>query len=76
MKPKAPVPVLVEWIDSVQSIGWGELHEPSDLTCWSAGFLVSKTKDRVTLALNWDGAEHGMTMEIPRVAVKKIRKLK
>lgn len=76
MKPKTPVPVIVSWIDSVQSIGWGELHEPSDLTCVSTGFLVSKTKDRITLALNWDGAEFGMFMEVPLVSVKKLRRLK
>lgn len=70
------VPVLVEWIDSVQTMGWGELHEPSDMRCVSVGILVSKTKDRLTLAVNYDGDSFGHFMEIPLVAIKKIRKLK
>lgn len=76
MTAKSHVPVIVSWIDSVQSLGCGELHSPSDMTCVSSGFLVSKTKDRITLAMNWDGAEFGQYMEIPRVAVKKLRRLK
>lgn len=71
-----PKPVLVEWNDAVQTIGWAELHAPTDMACKSAGFLVSKTKDRITLALNWDGENYGQHMEIPRSCVTKIRRLK
>ena len=74
--PQAHRPVLVEWIDSVHSTGWSPVREPSDMRCVSAGFLVAKTADRVTLAINRDGDRFGHFMEIPRVAVTRIRTLR
>lgn len=71
-------PVQVEWIDSVQSYGWGSLKEPSDMGCVSIGHMISKTKDRVTLALNVSprNGSVGQLVEIPMIAVKKIKRLK
>lgn len=70
-------PVRVEWVDSMGSSGWCNLREPSNLTCTTIGHLVSKTVDRVTLALNSNAhGLYGDHIEIPMCAVRRIRILK
>lgn len=74
--PNNLCPVLVTWIDSVGSRGWQSKFEKANMTCYSVGHLMSKSKDRITICLNTHGSNVGEVMEIPLVAVKKIRKLK
>ena len=67
--------VEVRWIDSMKSSGWHE-HKLSNLECRSVGILYEKHKDRIVLALNSSQYVHGDYIEIPMIAVKKIRRLK
>lgn len=76
-------PVHVRWIDSGGHRGW---NDPADLNlkpmeCESLGWLVHEGKDAVTVALNRvaDGsscAPFGELMTIPRVAIKRMRRVK
>lgn len=70
-------PVMVEWVDSMGSHGWGNLSEPSNLSCFTVGQLVAKTPERVTVALNQNShGLYGEHIEIPMCAVKRIKHLK
>lgn len=69
-------PVLVEWIDSIGVSGWHHVHEKSNMNCVSVGHLIKKDTDRIIICLNKNDQQHGELMEIPKVAIKKIRKLK
>ncbi len=69
-------PVMVEWIDSSFTSGWGALSKPSDLRCVTVGNLVSKSIDRLTISLNASEPCTGHYMEIPLVAVTRIKHLK
>ena len=75
MSKKEYPAVEVEWIDSINSGGWREVPK-SDMSCRSVGMLVEKSKDRIILAQNNSAFCAGHYTEIPRIAVKRIRKLK
>lgn len=68
-------PVMVDWIDSVSQSGWGE-YAGADLRCTSVGFLIKNDKDVVVLALNDNAYQSGQYITIPKIAVKKIRRLR
>lgn len=68
-------PVIVRWVDSMGTSGWRD-HKPSDMECTSIGHLISKTKDRVTIAMNSSHYGDGDFLEIPMVAVKSVKRLK
>lgn len=75
--------VLVRWIDSSSRAGWQNRKKATrqmgakDAQCVTAGFLLRKSKNRLILALNMaDTGEAGHLMSIPRVAIKRVRKLK
>lgn len=71
------VPVVVEWLDSNSTSGWGHDHKQTDLSCISVGLLVHEFRDRITLAQSKEaGGDYGDFLEIPRVAVRKLRRLK
>lgn len=71
------LPVVVEWVDSNSTGGWNDNHQPTDMSCVSVGLLVQELPDRIILAQSREaGGWWGDFIEIPRVAVKKIRKLK
>ena len=74
--PEGTRPVMIEWIDSSSTGGWGNLKEPSNMRCISVGHLVSRSKDRVTLAMSRSPWADGHHLEIPNFAIKRIRKLK
>ena len=69
-------PVKVYWIDSMGNSGWGSLREHSNMNCTTVGHFIEKTKDRLILAMNSSEYFTGDHMEIPLVAIKKIKKLK
>ena len=73
-KKKTPA-VRVDWIDSMGSSGWHE-HRKSDLRCTSVGMLYDETDESVVIALNRSAYNHGDYIEIPKIAIKKITKLK
>jgi hypothetical protein len=66
--------VLVKWIDSIETGGWGKKPE-SNMSCLSAGFLVEKTKDYILIALNVSAYSDGEYLQIPMVAVKSVKTL-
>lgn len=71
------VPVVIEWIDANSTAGWDLDHKPTPMRCISAGLLVEDRHDRVILAQSKAGTgDYGDFLEIPRVAVKKLRRLK
>jgi hypothetical protein len=67
--------VKVKWIDSMGTAGWGE-GDSSDMRCCTVGILHKKTKKSVIIALNQSAYGRGHFIEIPKVAIKKIKKLK
>lgn len=69
-------PIMVEWVDSMASSGWGDPRTPADMRCVSVGHLVRRTKDRVHIALNRSANSHGDHIEIPLCAVTRVRRLK
>lgn len=80
MKPKFlhnVTPVAVEWVDSNSTGGWDNDHKPTDMSCISVGILIQMLPDRIILAQSREAdGWHGDFIEIPRVAVKKLRKLR
>lgn len=69
--------VNVEWIDSSSTLGWGRKPE-STLKCSSIGHLVDETKQKITIAQNYDhdNGTYGQFTEIPKVAITKKRFVK
>ena len=67
---------IVEWVDSSSSDGWDEKHSieedfDEDLTCYSVGFVVYESDDRIVL-LSHDGSKLWSTrITIPKVCVVK-----
>lgn len=68
-------PVRVDWVDSIGADGWHD-HQPSDMSCVTVGMLYNETKHSVVIALNRSAYKHGDYIEIPKVAIKSITKLK
>lgn len=73
-------PVRVEWVDSMGTAGWRD-YSPADLRCTSVGILVDQNDERVVIANSVAHANQGTgyyhdVLEIPRAAVKRIRRLK
>ena len=71
------IPVVVEWLDSNSTGGWDASHKITDMSCISVGLLVQKLPDRIVLAQSHEAdGLYGDFIEIPRVAVKKLRRLR
>ena len=68
-------PVRVDWVDSMGHSGWRD-YEPAEMSCVSVGMLYKENKDSIVIALNKSAYNHGDYMEIPKVAIKSITKLK
>lgn len=69
-------PVMVEWIDSMQDPGWSHKKTPGDLRCVTIGNLLSRTPKSIMIALSKSAHCDGDAIEIPMVAVKRVRRLK
>lgn len=70
-------PVVVEWIDSNSTGGWMSSYEAADLRCQTAGFLMKRDKKSVVICQNISaGGQRGEFMEIPAVAIRRVRRLK
>lgn len=71
--------VRVEWVDSMSDPSWSEPSMAAG-QCSTAGFLVGRSKDTVSVALNYCHAEGatkwGHTINIPMCSVRRITKLK
>ena len=78
-KHKYPL-VEITWNDSSSSTGWQSKPETALLQCWSAGYLVHRSRQAVVIALNCSSEQSansfGDTMTIPARCVKRIRRLK
>lgn len=71
--------LFVEWVDSCQSGGWQaveDLKSQRSLHCFSAGWMVSESKDSITLAANVSEKNHPTAfyqcngvMTIPKKAI-------
>jgi hypothetical protein len=77
MKLKA---ISIDWIDSQTSYGWRQFDAREDgppCKIKSIGWLVGETKDTVSIshACSQNG-NFADFMTIPRVAIKKIKKVK
>lgn len=73
--------VWIEWIDSMHTAGWADrdLCESKKLSnCKTLGWLIKETKDIFIIGLSFDNQtdSFGQLLTIPKVAVKKVRKLK
>ena len=72
-------PVLIEWTDSMGGAGWCKHatdDQLADMRCVTVGNLMWSRKDRVMVSLNASAYSCGDTIEIPRHAIKRIRRLK
>lgn len=84
MKMK-PLPVVeVDWCDSTHGCGWRseqateEWRKDFPFVIHSVGYLISNTKDEITLAQGFSTRSKNTheLFQIPRGCVKKVRKLK
>ncbi len=66
--------VEVEWIDSITTHGWRD-YEPVDMNCRIVGILIDNNKENIVIAQNESVLGYGDYMTIPKVAVKRVRKL-
>lgn len=70
---------MVEWIDSESDHGWGKIKdsEISTALCITIGFLVKENKDFIMMSHSWDKENDSIngTIQIPKVAIKKKRKV-
>jgi hypothetical protein len=73
--------VAVEWVDSSHGSHWKDLEALPKMNraCWckSVGWIACEDEDAITLVSHVDFAETqgNADMCIPRVAIKKIRRL-
>jgi hypothetical protein len=74
--------MMIQWEDSARPIGewqWiADYDQPQVVECVSVGFVISKTKQAISLAPNLGGVNGDKTqasgiIRIPRSAIKKIR---
>lgn len=75
MAVKQNDPVLVEWVDSMSTQGWRDLGG-TDIKCQTVGMFVQEDREKVAVCLNKSAYGYGDYIEIPKVAIKRIRKLK
>lgn len=71
--------VYIAWVDSAGSDGWQEAVIDADTSaCESCGFLVAQDKQFVLIAGSkaTNSVEHNGTMQIPKTAIVKIRRVK
>ena len=70
--------VHVDWIDSHGANGWGQkVDEDFDLSCQTVGFLLKKSKDRISIAQSTSNqGSIADVIQIPMIAVKKIKYLR
>ena len=69
----------VEWVDASGAAGWINKYTPVDLRCFTVGFLVTKEKDKIILAMNKSfvtDKSFGDYIEIPRVSITKMTVIK
>ena len=72
--------VLVEWVDSAFLQGWMskesiKKHEISK--CTSVGILANETANHITVVQSMsDKQDFGDGISIPKICIKRIRKLK
>ena len=77
MSQKAVRMVHVSWVDSMGTSGWhNNIDADADIRCESVGFLMDKTEKRVKIYMSKNAFQKGDVLEIPTVAVKKIKYLK
>jgi hypothetical protein len=72
--------VAVDWIDIATYGGWGPVKRDDDprrpIECITVGFLLNESKDHIEVAHSlseWTCAE---VTAIPRVVIRRIRRLK
>lgn len=74
--------VEVRWIDSAFHRGWSSAsqkrNEMATSECRTVGYFIASDKVAVKLAMNMadKGENYGDGISIPRVAVKKMRRLR
>ena len=75
-------PVLIKWIDSCASKGWGSrdyhLKEFAYSTCYTTGFLMERTKKYISVCQSFSEDTKNMadTISIPMACVKSVKFLK
>lgn len=77
-----PDKFYIEWLDSAMPRGWArldEMDEPAPHECQTIGFMVSESESAVRIASSLileEGQEQASgIIEIPRRAIKKIRRV-
>lgn len=72
--------VEVEWHDACGKSNWCDISEYEDhapILCKTAGYLVSKTTDKITIALTQaENQDVNQAISIPAGWIRKIRTLK
>lgn len=75
-----PEIVYVEWIDSCSAAAsvWNDRKHAKNLNadlCQSIGFLLADRKDEISIASHLGSDQVSGHMTIPRVAIKKLKRL-
>lgn len=80
-----PQMVRVDWTDSVTDGGWSDREEairraaaPDVMACTSVGFVIDDTPEYLLVGTSWmrDGDLVQGALQIPRVAVREVRRLR
>ena len=75
-----PSIVLVEWVDAAHEFGWMEgnqlIDEEPELTCFTVGWLLRKTKLHIKICQTYSSDNHAQTIVIPKGMIRSIKVLK
>jgi hypothetical protein len=73
----------IDWIDSVSTNGWtykekiNETFNPNDLRYTkSCGYFLKEDKESIMICLSLSRDCYAETIQIPKISIKKIRRLK
>jgi hypothetical protein len=67
----------IEWVDANASCGWySGLQLPDIAPVKTIGFVVREDKDQIVFALNVAGEDYNGSIAIPKLWIKKRKKIK
>jgi hypothetical protein len=79
-KIRTPAIVLIEWRDAAHEFGWMEGNAIDDdepeLTCFTVGWILKKTKLHVKVCQTYSSDNHAQTIVIPRGMIRSMINLK
>lgn len=79
-KIRTPALVLIEWVDAAHEFGWMEGndvdHSEPELTCFTVGWLLKKSKLHIKVCQTYSSDNHAQTIVIPKGMIRNLTELK